>query len=55
MNKQRKQSMREVVDQHSPTYKRAVAAIDALVGDPLHKRTPAEAPTFFRGARVKQK
>lgn len=54
INKPRKQSMRQTVDEHSPTYKRAVAAIRDSVADPF-KRPSAEPVKFFRGARVKSK
>jgi hypothetical protein len=49
MNKQRKQSMREVRDAaYSPTYERAR---DKQPGG----ATPQDKPTFYRGARVKLK
>lgn len=46
--------MRQTVDEHSPTYKRAVAAIRDTAGFPL-KSVPGEAVRFVRGARVKSK
>ena len=56
MNKPRKQSMRQTVDEHSPTYRRAVAAVqDAIHGDSLKRPQTGTPPTFFRGARVKSK
>lgn len=55
INKPRKQSMRQVRDEaltHSPTYQRAVDALDAAIKSPL-SRVPVEKPVFVRGARVK--
>ena len=58
-NPPRKTSRRQVVDEHSPTYRRAVAAIAALVqtgGAPVPRdRAVREAPEFYRGARVRRK
>lgn len=54
INKPRKQSMRQTVDEHSPTYKRAVAAVQDAINAPLGTR-PGEPVKFFRGARVKSK
>lgn len=68
MNKPRKTSMRQVRDEaalaelkHSPTYKRAVAAIRDAVANPIEKSVPGEADRpgdsvrFYRGARIKSK
>lgn len=52
--KQRKTSMRQVVDEHSPTYKRAVAAVAAQASGPISP-VPGEPVKFFRGARVRDK
>lgn len=54
INKPRKQSMRQTVDEHSPTYTRAVEAIDKAIregGRPV----PREPAQFYRGARIKPK
>jgi hypothetical protein len=48
--------MRQTVDEHSPTYKRAVEAIGKAVSDGgMLKPVPGEAVKFFRGARVRDK
>lgn len=54
INKPRKQSMRQTVDEYSPTYKRAVASIRRTVDAPL-KSVPDEPARFARGTRVKPK
>lgn len=52
----RKSSMRQTVDEHSPTYRRAVEAVDKLVRDGgMAKPVPGEPVKFFRGARIKPK
>lgn len=54
LNKPRKTSMRQTVDEHSPTYQRAVNAIGKAVqsaGQPIR----TDKPVFVRGARVKPK
>jgi hypothetical protein len=56
IEKKRKQSMRQTVDEHSPTYRRAVEAIGKLVLEAgVMKPVPGEPVKFFRGARVKAK
>jgi post-segregation antitoxin (ccd killing protein) len=62
MNKQRKQSMRQTVDEHSPTYERArartlavsaVEAIGTMALQAASRVAPKDKPVFVRGARVK--
>lgn len=54
-DKRRKTSMRQVVDEHSPTYQRAVERVRKLTDEPLRTPVEGEPVKFYRGARVRAK